>query len=531
MKKWIALVLALLMATATFTAYAAPDEVAFAGYEEPIEMTIGRTSMSSLELPDGHDMENNLYLDYIKEKAGVDITYEWLVDSGSYNQKVNLAIASGDLPDVMLVTSKSQLMQLVENDLVADLTGLADQYFSDYIMDIYNSYPDKGLDSCTFDGKVMAVPNLEAGYSFSFLWVRQDWVDAVGAQLPTTLDEVVALAKLFMEKDPAGNGEGNTIGIAVNTKVAGVYNNLGNIDPLFGAFQSYPRQWIRGEDGNVVYGTVTEETKQALTYIADLYKQGVIDPEFAVRTSDDFNALLLSGKCGMFFGPWWMPDWPLNTSKANNPESNWVPVLAPLAPDGNFYAYKQDESTNWLVVNKEYAHPEAVFKVLNWSYFGLRGFDPEVNAFYPDSSVAWTIWPMSLLLNYDDETVTNGQAVADALAKRDPSGLSVQNSGIYDLCVQWLDNQDLAAWQTYTCRVVGPAVAGSDEVVLVDNVYPARTDTMDLKWTQLEKIEDEAILKIIMGEMEVDEFDSFVQNWYAQGGTEITEEVNAQYAR
>lgn len=253
MKQWIALVLSLMMLAVTLTAYAATDDTAFAAYEEPVTMTVGRTAMSSLELPDGHDMEHNLYLDYIREKAGVDVRYEWLVDSGNYNQKVNLAIASGDLPDVMLVTSRSQLMQLVENDLVADLTGLAEEYFSDYILDIYHSYPDQGLGSCTFGNKVMAVPNLEAGYSFSFMWVRQDWVEAVGAQMPTTLDEVVALAKLFMEKDPAGNGDGNTIGIAVNTKVAGVYNNLGNIDPLFGAFQSYPRQWLRGEDGRVVY--------------------------------------------------------------------------------------------------------------------------------------------------------------------------------------------------------------------------------------------------------------------------------------
>jgi putative aldouronate transport system substrate-binding protein len=72
-------------------------------------------------------------------------------------------------------------------------------------------------------------------------------------------------------------------------------------------------------------------------------------------------------------------------------------------------------------------------------------------------------------------------------------------------------------------------LAGSENVKFVDNVYPARTDTMDLKLTQLEKIEDETILKIIMNEMPVDEFDSFVTNWYAQGGQEITDEVNEMY--
>ena len=530
MKKLVAMALCICMTALCVSAFAASDEVAFAPMDEQVTMTVGRQSMNSLELPDGDDMEHNKYLDYIQEKTGVKIEYEWLVDSSTYNQKVNLAVASGDIPDVMIVTSKAQLQQLVENDLVADLSGLAETYLSDYVMDIYNSYGDKAWESATFDGKVMALPNLEAGYSFSYLWVRKDWIDAVGAEVPTTLDEVVALAKLFMEKDPGNNGEGNTIGIAVNTKVAGVYNNLGNIDPIFATFGSVPRQWLRGEDGTISYGSVAPETKEALAYLAGLYADGVIDKEFAVRTSDDFNALLLSGKCGIFFGPWWMPDWPLNSSKANNPDSDWIPVLAPLSADGNLYAYKQDISTTWLVVNKNYEHPEAVYKVMNWFYYGMRGFDPAVSEFYPDSSVTWDIWPLPILLNYDDECVTNSKAISAALETRDTSGLSAENLSFYNQCLLWLDDGDTTGWQTYTGRVIAPAVAGSENVKFFDNVYPAQTDTMDMKWAQLEKIEDEAILKIIMGEMSVDAFDTFVSNWYAQGGQEITDEVNAQFA-
>ena len=37
------------------------------------------------------------------------------------------------------------------------------------------------------------------------------------------------------------------------------------------------------------------------------------------------------------------------------------------------------------------------------------------------------------------------------------------------------------------------------------------------------------ILKTIMGEMSIDEFDGFVEKWYAQGGEEITADVNTQF--
>jgi len=531
MRKLLCLLLALTLMLGCGSALAVGDEVAFAPYADRITMTVGRSNPGSVDLPEDADIEHNKYLDYIRDKLNIDVQYEWIAEQSTYNQKVNLAINSGDLPDVMMVTSKSQLQQLVENDLVEDLTGLAEQYFSDYILDIYNSYADKGLGSCTFDGKVYAIPNLEAGYSYSYLWVRKDWVDALGAKMPTTLEEVVDLAKLFMEKDPGGNGEGKTIGIAVNTKVAGVYNNLGNIDPIFHTFGSFPRQWIRGEDGKVTYGSVTEETKNALAYVAKLYADGILDKEFAVRTGDDFNALLLSGRCGIFFGPWWMPDWPLPSAKTNNPACDWVPVLAPLSEDGLFHAYKQDESTTWVVVRKGYEHPEAPFKVLNQTYIGMRGFDPSVKEFYPGRNVLWTVYPLPILLNYDDENVTAAKLIQAALDKHDPTGLDPQNTNFYESSVKWLEEGDIDSWHTYTSRVTASMLAGAENVRFVDNIYPARTDTMDMKLTQMEKIEDETILKIIMGEMPVEDFDTFVTNWYAQGGQEITEEVNAVYGK
>lgn len=48
---------------------------------------------------------------------------------------------------------------------------------------------------------------------------------------------------------------------------------------------------------------------------------------------------------------------------------------------------------------------------------------------------------------------------------------------------------------------------------------------MQKKWSNLKKIEDETFLKIILGTVPIEEFDTFVENWYAQGGTEITQEV------
>jgi putative aldouronate transport system substrate-binding protein len=58
-----------------------------------------------------------------------------------------------------------------------------------------------------------------------------------------------------------------------------------------------------------------------------------------------------------------------------------------------------------------------------------------------------------------------------------------------------------------------------------------QTKTMESKWATLKKLEDEAFLKIIMGVAPVSSFDDFVKNWKAQGGDQITAEVQAEVAK
>ena len=496
-------------------------------YPETVTVQIGRENMASLDLPDGDNIEKNKYLDYIKEVTNIDVQYAWIADTSSYDEKVNLAISSGDIPDIMYVNSAAQVKQLVENDLVEDLTGVMEQYGSETLNEYYELYGPTGLESSMFDNKMMALPNLNGGYEFSFMWVRNDWVKAVGAELPTDLDGIANLAKTFMEKDPNGNGAGKTIGIAVNNKVCGIYNNLGNIDPIFGAFKSFPRQWVRQSDGTIAYGSVSAETKTALTYVAGLYDQGIIDPEFAVRTSDEFNSLLLSGQCGIFFGPWWMPDWPLNSALANNPKADWVPVLAPIDDTGSFNVYRQRPNNQWMVVRKGYEHPEILFKLTSFAIEHQN--DPDVQNFYPDSSVLWNIWPGLFILRYEDTIPRMYNALSDAIERRDPSKLEKENVSVYESCIAYLDTGDPQYWQMYTCRYIGPEVTTRDEVVAVDNIYPIFSDTMELKWANLSKMEDEMILKIIMGEQSIDTFDQFVTNWMSTGGEEITAEVNEAF--
>ena len=76
--------------------------------------------------------------------------------------------------------------------------------------------------------------------------------------------------------------------------------------------------------------------------------------------------------------------------------------------------------------------------------------------------------------------------------------------------------------------MVGDAPLVNEEYVPIYNSYDGRTKTMDSKWANLKKLEEETFAKIITGKVGIDAFDSFVEEWKASGGDEITKEVQEE---
>ena len=129
------------------------------------------------------------------------------------------------------------------------------------------------------------------------MWIRQDWLDNLGLEVPRTWDEMAAVAEAFVTQDPDGNGEADTIGIlgpSNSDHMNAIGANQFGLDPLFSSFQSYPQYWLQDEDGTVEYGSIQPETREALEKISKLYTNKLIDPEMLVRS--DSKEPLLSGK-------------------------------------------------------------------------------------------------------------------------------------------------------------------------------------------------------------------------------------------
>ena len=58
-----------------------------------------------------------------------------------------------------------------------------------------------------------------------------------------------------------------------------------------------------------------------------------------------------------------------------------------------------------------------------------------------------------------------------------------------------------------------------------------QTETMETKWANLKKMEEETFAKIVMGKADISEFDTFVENWKKQGGDQILKEINEELGK
>ena len=512
---------------------------AFGKYEEPVTVEIVQSINPTITMPEGDTATDNYYTRFIKENLNVDISVKWSASSSDYNEKLNLAIAANDIPDI-LVVNEQQFRKLAQSDMLEDLTEYYDTYACDVIKQNVDSTDGKALENATYDGKLLGLPNVQVeADGYVLMWIRQDWLDELGLEAPTNIEELETVAKAFVDNNMGGE---NTIGIVGPTINGAVYNtflstnNLNNLDGIFQAYKSFPGYWIEGEDGQVVYGSTTEETKEALAELNKMYEDGILDQELGVRK--DADEAWKSGKVGILFSPWWH-GYNVKDGIANDPEMEWKAYAAPLAEDGNWYAKLGGVGGSYCVVRKGYEHPEVAILLNNYLRVNEGKFQSDTNldaGYYPGRVVIaasdensfsvqalWAAMKGEEVPEFDPLNYKLLQADLDAL----PDCLEAPYD---DLGIEKWNTENTSFGRLYSLLMGSAAVEEADEQGIVNKVYSVtytQTETMERKWTNLKKKEDETFLKIIIGEEPLDAFDTFVEEWNAEGGKEITEEVQA----
>ena len=527
----------------------AKEDLPFSKYAETVTVHLGGSMNPNAKILDGMSYEDNAYTRFLKDDLNIEVVYDWIASSSDYDEKMNLCIGSGTIPEMMNVNA-TQYRALLKYDMIQPL----DQYFEDYASDKLKGFVESGgeeLKKCITNdkGEMMAIPapSMMVG-EMNEMWIRQDWLDNLGLEVPRTWDELVTVAEAFVTQDPDGNGEADTIGIlgpSNSDHMNGIGGNQFGLDPLFSSCQSYPQYWLQDEDGTVKYGSIQPETRVALEKIQKLYTDKLIDPEMLVR--NNCQEAVLSGKVGIFFGPWWSGYTVGEATLAG--EADWRAYFTPLSEDGKYYTHMPDPTSKYVVVSKSCKNPEAAFKIISylvaneqqWTDDGITSSEMSCADFYP----LWNGYDNADEIEVSTDTLEKylaGEITMDdvdfsqhKLLKSDMEAVTELKKEPYDdfSLDKWNLDSDLA--KTNLPRLVSLMVGGApyvnDKYIPVYNAYSGQTETMQAKWANLKKMEEETFAKIIMGKADISEFDTFVENWKKQGGDQILKEINDELSK
>ena len=302
--------------TETVTEVAEPEEEAAA--EETGELVDGKFADArsiTVEIYDrgndgGSDPENNMYTEYIKkgmkEKYNVDVTFK-KVPRWTEVDEINNLLAAGDAPDICVTYSYPTVLTYAEMGGVIDLSPLVEQYKS-LLPNLFAWLGDTNVywDKDPKDGTLWAIEGKRAEQQRIVTYVRKDWLDKLGLDVPTTRQQFEDMLVAFdaNASELLGNDANKMVPFQVSYDVGWTANNL--ITSFLDPNMSDKEFYINGFDDRMV---TQNGTKEAVRLLNKWYNMGLLWDDFALYGSGDTTGddMIKAGYVGAFMVNWDQP--------------------------------------------------------------------------------------------------------------------------------------------------------------------------------------------------------------------------------
>ncbi|MDU7028896.1 MAG: extracellular solute-binding protein [Clostridiales bacterium] len=453
----------------------------------------------------------NLY----KEMMGVGIVQPYVEWNGgeTYLEQLNLRIAAGDMPDVFSPWNGIE-SELIESGALLDLTDL----LQEKAPHLWESIPEEMWDAVkandpTGENRIYVIPQV-LNYGRNGGMIRQDWLDSLGLKMPTTQEEFVEVLRAFKNDDPNGNGVADEIATGGRAEVRWMGQMFGQYG--IAMWEGYPQWDIY--DGELTYSAVTQNMKDCLEWMSELYAEGLLDPETLLNDKSAWDGKINSGVVGVWEH---LPQECYNyaeniyTGTGVKPQIAILPAISAPGYEG-YYTHRQMNGGGFVVANTEDEEKiDKIMKVLDaygnqdmWMEFynGVEGMHSEV------------IDGKAVRLPDDPSTQQN-------LVLAPYNSIATIDFQVNVLSTQLTEDREWAVSQAVE------NVQKNQEYVksfagdgMPDSIY---SDFPDIGNRTLYV---EYATKIIAGEYPIDKFDEFVEKWYASGGKEVTELAREWYA-
>lgn len=214
-----------------------------------------------------------------------DVPVTWnKLNGGDTNEQLMLMFASGEYPEVIMgnLLKTTDVSKYAANGILLKLDEYINEEDTPNIYKLFSDYPKLKAANTLPDGHIYSLPGYNEFaplYLESVQFINKNWLDQLGLEVPTTIDELLTCLRAFKTKDLNGNGELDEIPMTF-------YNGHGDAYPeallsswgvstKHGTYDSY--NTIR--DGKVVFSPMMDEWKELIKFYNTCYEEGLLDME------------------------------------------------------------------------------------------------------------------------------------------------------------------------------------------------------------------------------------------------------------
>ncbi|MEG0901993.1 MAG: hypothetical protein RSG96_07725, partial [Clostridia bacterium] len=398
------------------------------------------------------------------------------------------------------------------------------------ILNVFKTMPDVYTDLIGADGKLYAAASyVYLGVeSVKGMFYRRDWQKNLGLEDPVTLEDYYNLFYAFAHNDPNGNGQNDEVALAVKKD----YNILSEFAPLatsFGLSLHADNGLQIDANGKVTYDFVKPEFKEFLQYLKRYYDAGILPAEVLAQDDSVQKALLADNRLGAYFnGVGQCDTYDKILLQAGfideiTADKGFDLLVPPSAADGISYwppiSYLQGSYR--LVISSSCKNPELAMKWIDYVWGSDAG------AMYTTMGIEGKTYEM-------DE---NGKPKFTDYILNNPDGIGVHPAlrtvGCFaPYIARWTGDAWTAQWVTNPKAYRQIQMATS---IAMNKPFPQMLGTPDqvgriasIK-SDMETYRDEMILKFIMGQENLDQFDAYVNMLNQMGLQEMLSIYQQQY--
>jgi putative aldouronate transport system substrate-binding protein len=461
----------------------------------------------------------------MEEITGIHFEWDTILDS-AYNERKNLALASGDLPDLFLGGSMSVQDQDTYGPLgiFLSLEDYIEEYGS-HIKKRFEERPDIKNATTSLDGHIYSLPAIydTATMAGNLIYMNMDWLSNVGMEKPETTDDLYKVLKAFKTGDPNKNNKADEIPLSHWKQNPSSSGSIPGIffGTILNAFTGMAGGAYFDLDGDkVIYQPIQPAFKEFLAYMNKLYEEELLEHEMFTQTREQYVSKVKEGKSGTVtcsITLVWQED-----------DDMPYEVLAPLTSSLNskkVTALPSGVDAGQFTLTNKCKYPEALirwvdiyFRTIDEQYEGMCGLSSWLGIYKKH-------W------DFEDETRERYKLLAPSLDSEGLEYIVPSGAGQGWIVTKAYDathkgnmmkaKESIKHYFPYTIQVYPSTARFTQEEI--DEIAIIRADVSTYAET--------AVTKFITGDESLDNWDSYINSLKSMGLDDLTKVMQAAYDR